>query len=273
MAEGSQWLPGGASSDYRLGSSALVLDHAEGALLFDVDGNRLIDYYLGAGPIILGHDAPVVIEAVTRQLGRGVQLGGETRRGVRGGPPRDRDRAVRRDGPLRQHRQRGGPAGIPDRPRRDRPRHDRQVRGALPRLARQRLRRPAGPPERGSRWRPAPAHVVGRAGPGGHRAHRGPALERPRRGRGAVGAWRRGGGHDRAAVARLHPARPGLARGPARGLHPPRRGPDLRRDRVRASGPVSAAARACSASRRTSRPMPRRWPTASSSRPSPAGAT
>src|SRR4051812_4002209 len=78
MAEGARWLPGGASSDYRMGSSALVIDHAEGALLFDVDGNRLIDYYLGAGPIILGHDAPVVIEAVTRQLGRGVQLGGET---------------------------------------------------------------------------------------------------------------------------------------------------------------------------------------------------
>ena len=46
MAEGSQWLPGGASSDYRRGTSALVIDHAEGALLFDVDGNRLIDYYL-----------------------------------------------------------------------------------------------------------------------------------------------------------------------------------------------------------------------------------
>lgn len=78
MAEGSQWLPGGASSDYRLGSAALVIDRGEGALLFDVDGNRLIDYYLGAGPIILGHNPPAVIEAVTRQVGRGVQLGGET---------------------------------------------------------------------------------------------------------------------------------------------------------------------------------------------------
>ena len=78
MAEGSQWLPGGASSDYRLGSSALVLDRGEGALLFDVDGNRLIDYYLGAGPIILGHNPPAVVEAVTRQVSRGVQLGGET---------------------------------------------------------------------------------------------------------------------------------------------------------------------------------------------------
>ena len=29
VAEGSQWLPGGASSDYRRGTSALVIDHAE----------------------------------------------------------------------------------------------------------------------------------------------------------------------------------------------------------------------------------------------------
>jgi glutamate-1-semialdehyde 2,1-aminomutase len=78
MAEGSRWLAGGASSDYRLGSSALVIDRASGALLFDVDGNRLIDYYCGAGPIILGHDAPVVVDAVIRQVRRGVQLGGET---------------------------------------------------------------------------------------------------------------------------------------------------------------------------------------------------
>ena len=78
MAEGAQWLPGGASSDYRLGSSALVIDRGEGALLFDIEGNRLIDYYCGAGPIILGHDAPVVVDAVTRQVRRGVQLGGET---------------------------------------------------------------------------------------------------------------------------------------------------------------------------------------------------
>ena len=52
---------------------------------------------------------------------------------------------MRRDGALRQHRQRGRPAGVPDRPRRDRPRHDRQVRGPLPRLARLRVRRPARP--------------------------------------------------------------------------------------------------------------------------------
>jgi glutamate-1-semialdehyde 2,1-aminomutase len=78
MAEGAQWLPGGASSDYRLGDSALVIDRAEGALIHDVDGNRLIDYYLGAGPIILGHTPEPVMAAVERQIRRGVQVGGET---------------------------------------------------------------------------------------------------------------------------------------------------------------------------------------------------
>jgi len=78
MAEGAKYLPGGASSDYRLGDSALVIDRAEGALIHDVDGNRLIDYYLGAGPIILGHTPGPVVDAVTRQISRGVQVGGET---------------------------------------------------------------------------------------------------------------------------------------------------------------------------------------------------
>ena len=78
MAEGAQWLPGGASSDYRLGPTALMVDRADGALLWDVDGNRLIDYYCGAGPIILGHNPAPVVEAVTRQVARGVQLGAES---------------------------------------------------------------------------------------------------------------------------------------------------------------------------------------------------
>lgn len=78
MAEGARWVPGGSSSDYRLGDTALVLDRGEGALLFDIDGNRLIDYYCGAGPIILGHNPPELVEIMTRQLSRGVILGGET---------------------------------------------------------------------------------------------------------------------------------------------------------------------------------------------------
>ena len=78
MAEGARWIPGGSSSDYRIGDTALVLERGEGALLFDVDGNRLIDFYCGAGPIILGHHPPELVEIMTRQLSRGVILGGET---------------------------------------------------------------------------------------------------------------------------------------------------------------------------------------------------
>ena len=78
MAEGGQYLPGGASSDYRLGPAALMADRADGAIIWDVDGNRLIDYYCGAGPIILGHNPAPVVAAVTRQIARGVQLGAES---------------------------------------------------------------------------------------------------------------------------------------------------------------------------------------------------
>lgn len=78
LAEGARWIPGGASSDYRLGETALVLERGEGALLYDVDGNRLIDYFCGAGPIILGHNPPELVEIMTRQLSRGIILGGET---------------------------------------------------------------------------------------------------------------------------------------------------------------------------------------------------
>ena len=50
--EGSEVLAGGVSSNFRLGISPtpLVFDHADGPYLVDIDGNRLIDYYLGMGP-------------------------------------------------------------------------------------------------------------------------------------------------------------------------------------------------------------------------------
>ena len=56
----------------------LVFDRAEGPYLFDVDGNRLIDYYLGMGPMILGHNPPEVRRAVEAQLARGILYAGQT---------------------------------------------------------------------------------------------------------------------------------------------------------------------------------------------------
>jgi glutamate-1-semialdehyde 2,1-aminomutase len=76
----SQFLPGGVSSNFRLGISPtpLVFDHADGPFLYDIDGNRLTDYYLGMGPMILGHRPEEVVEAVRRQLERGILFGGQS---------------------------------------------------------------------------------------------------------------------------------------------------------------------------------------------------
>ena len=80
IRQASQFLPGGVSSNFRLGISPtpLVFDHADGPFLYDIDGNRLIDYYLGMGPMILGHRPEAVVEAVRAQLDRGILFGGQS---------------------------------------------------------------------------------------------------------------------------------------------------------------------------------------------------
>jgi glutamate-1-semialdehyde 2,1-aminomutase len=80
LSEAAKQMPGGVSSNYRLGISPtpLVFDRATGPYLYDVDGNRLIDYYLGMGPMILGHSPEVVIGAVAEQLRRGILYAGQS---------------------------------------------------------------------------------------------------------------------------------------------------------------------------------------------------
>ncbi len=51
----------------------IVVERGEGSKIYDVDGNCYIDYYLGAGPLILGHSPPKVIEAVKNRLDGGTQ--------------------------------------------------------------------------------------------------------------------------------------------------------------------------------------------------------
>jgi len=80
MAQACQYLAGGVSSNFRLGISPtpLVIQSGEGPYVTDVDGNRLIDYYLGMGPMILGHNPKAVIEAAKSQLNRGILFAGQT---------------------------------------------------------------------------------------------------------------------------------------------------------------------------------------------------
>jgi 4-aminobutyrate aminotransferase/(S)-3-amino-2-methylpropionate transaminase len=48
----------------------IVIDSAQGALVTDVDGNRLIDFAGGIGCLAVGHAHPAVVEAVREQAGR-----------------------------------------------------------------------------------------------------------------------------------------------------------------------------------------------------------
>ena len=47
------------------------VDRAEGAYLWDVDGNRYTDFIMGYGPVVLGHAHPKVTKAVVEQLALG----------------------------------------------------------------------------------------------------------------------------------------------------------------------------------------------------------
>jgi glutamate-1-semialdehyde 2,1-aminomutase len=59
--------------DYHL---PLAVDRAEGARVWDVDGNELIDMNVGYGSLIFGHRSPIVTEAVKTELNRrGTVLG------------------------------------------------------------------------------------------------------------------------------------------------------------------------------------------------------
>jgi glutamate-1-semialdehyde 2,1-aminomutase len=80
VREGARVVPGGVNSNFRLGiaPTPLVFERAEGAYLYDVDGNEFIDYFLGMGPMLLGHRPSSVLDAVQRQLASSILVGGQT---------------------------------------------------------------------------------------------------------------------------------------------------------------------------------------------------
>ena len=75
-------IPGGVNSPARafggVGGSPLIIDRGEGAYLFDVDGNQLIDFVGSWGPHILGHRHPAVTAAVEAALQKGTSFGAPT---------------------------------------------------------------------------------------------------------------------------------------------------------------------------------------------------
>jgi glutamate-1-semialdehyde 2,1-aminomutase len=77
-----RFFPGGVNSPVRafraVGGSPPFIERAEGATLYDADGNRYIDYFGSWGPMILGHAFPPVVEAIERAARNSASFGAST---------------------------------------------------------------------------------------------------------------------------------------------------------------------------------------------------
>jgi glutamate-1-semialdehyde 2,1-aminomutase len=81
-----QVIPGGVNSPVRafraVGGTPPFIVRGEGSKLYDADGHEFIDYVGSWGPLILGHRAPCVIEALRETLEIGTSFGAPTEREI-----------------------------------------------------------------------------------------------------------------------------------------------------------------------------------------------
>jgi glutamate-1-semialdehyde 2,1-aminomutase len=77
-----QFIPGGVNSPVRafraVGGEPLYIVRGEGSHIWDADGNEYVDYIGSWGPLILGHAAPTVVEAVIAAARNGTSFGAST---------------------------------------------------------------------------------------------------------------------------------------------------------------------------------------------------
>ncbi|MCB7482449.1 glutamate-1-semialdehyde 2,1-aminomutase [Christiangramia sediminis] len=82
FANAQKVIPGGVNSPVRafkaVGGEPIFVERAEGAYLYDEDGNKLIDYINSWGPLILGHAHKPVIDAVIEKAKKGTSFGTPT---------------------------------------------------------------------------------------------------------------------------------------------------------------------------------------------------
>jgi glutamate-1-semialdehyde 2,1-aminomutase len=75
-------IPGGVNSPVRafraVGGDPPFLVRGQGSRVWDADGNEYLDYVGSWGPLILGHAAPAVVEAVTEAAAKGMSFGAST---------------------------------------------------------------------------------------------------------------------------------------------------------------------------------------------------
>ena len=77
-------MPGGVNSPARafgaVGGKPLFIERAAGPFLYDIDGNRLVDYIGSWGPMILGHAREEVVQAIQAAAALGTSYGAPTER-------------------------------------------------------------------------------------------------------------------------------------------------------------------------------------------------
>src|SRR5215469_4115778 len=82
FVEAQKLMPGGVNSPARsfgaVGGMPIVIARGEGAYLYDVDGNKYLDYVQSWGAMILGHAHPAVVAAVEAALKNGTSFGAPT---------------------------------------------------------------------------------------------------------------------------------------------------------------------------------------------------
>ncbi len=83
FVEALEVIPGGVNSPVRafkaVGGDPIFVEKAKGPYLYDVDGNRLIDYINSWGPMILGHAHQPVIDAIVKKTQNGTSFGMPTK--------------------------------------------------------------------------------------------------------------------------------------------------------------------------------------------------
>jgi glutamate-1-semialdehyde 2,1-aminomutase len=82
FAKAKKIIPGGVNSPVRafksVGRNPVFIKQAGGAYIWDIDGNRYVDYVGSWGPLIVGHAHPEVVEAIKQTAERGTSYGAPT---------------------------------------------------------------------------------------------------------------------------------------------------------------------------------------------------
>ena len=79
FSEAKRYIPGGVNSPVRafgsVGGEPVMIDHAKGAYLYDVEGKKYLDFIQSWGPLIFGHCDKDIEEAIISAVKQGVSYG------------------------------------------------------------------------------------------------------------------------------------------------------------------------------------------------------